>query len=264
MNSYPLTGRQRSSVFGRLHRSPPSRYSSSRNEISSSSFYNEGQRTVKRQTLNYQDDTSRERRFYGRRIPLKCIFGPNTDIYLDADDIQINEIRSREICGRRPKMSIFKMEFPSGKINQIFKNQPRFLSILFVDKEFSFVTWYPKYSVRFRGRFVEGGPSICHEGEIYFNALFQLDDIPINEGRGVLFTSNEKEHSLMLVSSELFFGIDFSNSKKQQIYVVNVAQIKASHGFLFHELKPNKRSFLNIVSRITKVSNALGHFRPIS
>ena len=66
---------------------------------------------------------------------------------------------------------------------------------------------------------MEGGPSICHEGEIYFNALFQLDDIQINEGRGVLFTSNDQEHSLMLVPSELFFGIDFSNSKKQQIYV---------------------------------------------
>ena len=79
---------------------------------------------------------------------------------------------------------------------------------------------------------------MCHEGEIYFNELFQLDDIQINEGVGVLFTSNHKEHSLMLVPSELFFGIDFSNSKKQQIYVVNVAQIEASHLFLFRELKP--------------------------
>ena len=107
------------------------------------------------------------------------------------------------------------------------------------------------------------GPSICHEGEIFFNSLLQLDDIQINEGRDVLFSTNKKEHCLMLVPSELFFVIDFSNSKRQQVYVVNVAQIRASHGILLHELKPNRRSFLNVVSRITKVSNVLGHFRPI-
>ena len=121
------------------------------------------------------------------------------------------------------------------------------------------MTWYPKYSVRFRGRFVGGGPSICNEGEIYFNALFQLDDIQINEGRGVLFTSNDKEHSLMLVPSELldaqsckcglnksitWFPVSRTEAKQKKFFeqsVTNNQGFKCSWSFQTHQLKRRRR-----------------------